>query len=93
MRPQNIHGWFLLGTSARNKHGNYGTEIYDEKNPLKAFFEVPEEESTGYDDHEDPDLITIGPSMSFYPNFISTLYRSYLDVFKKLTLSTFYQLG
>ena len=66
-----------LGTSAKNKYGNYGTEIYDEKNPLKGFFEVPEE-STGYDDYEDPELITIGTFMSFYPNFISILYRFYL---------------
>ena len=67
-----IYGWFLLGTSARNKYGNYGTEIYDEKNPLKAFFGATEEKFT--DNYEDPELITIGPSMSFYPIVISILY-------------------
>ena len=56
-----------LGTSARNKYGHYGSEIYDEKNPLKAFFETQEEES---DVDEDPEKITIGTSMtmSFDPN-------------------------
>ena len=74
MQSQNIYGWFLIGTSARNKYGNYGTEIYDEKNPLKAFFGTSEEKST--DNYEDPELITIGLSMSFYPNVISILYIS-----------------
>ena len=46
MQSQNIYGWFLIGTSARNKYGNYGAEIYDEKNPLKAFFGTSEEKST-----------------------------------------------
>ena len=72
MQSQNIYGWFLIGTSARNKYGNYGAEIYDEKNPLKAFFGTSEEKST--DDYEDPELITIGLSMSFYPNVVSILY-------------------
>ena len=70
MQSQNIYGWFLIGTSARNKYGNYGTEIYDEKNPLKAFFGTSEEKST--DNYEDPELITIGLSMSFYPNVIQS---------------------
>ena len=72
MQSQNIYGWSLIGTSARNKYGNYGAEIYDEKNPLKAFFGTSEEKST--DDYEDPELITIGLSMSFYPNVVSILY-------------------
>ena len=65
-----------LGTSARNKCGNYGAEIYDEKNPLKAFFEAPEEED---DQYEDPELISIGSSMSFYPNCIKILSKLYQD--------------